>query len=36
MGTPERAEALRPMLQEALKGEDVQIGVIDIYTGAGG
>jgi Caspase domain len=35
MTTPERAEALRPLLEEALKGQDVQIGVIDIYTGAG-
>jgi hypothetical protein len=36
MTTPERAEALRPMLERALAGKDVQIGVIDIYTGAGG
>ena len=36
MNTPERAEALRPMLEQALKGQDAQIGVIDIYTGAGG
>ena len=36
MTTPERAQALRPMLEQALSGKDVQIGVIDIYTGAGG
>ena len=35
MTTPERAQALRPLLEETLKGNDVQIGVIDIYTGAG-
>jgi hypothetical protein len=35
MTTPERALALRPLLEETLKGNDVQIGVIDIYTGAG-
>ena len=34
MTTPERAGALRPLLEEALKGEGVQIGVIDIYTWA--
>jgi hypothetical protein len=26
---------LRPLLEEALKGKDVQIGVVDIYTGGG-
>jgi hypothetical protein len=36
MTTPERAEALRPVLEQALSGHDVQIGVIDIYTGGGG
>ncbi len=36
MSTPERAEALRPVLEQALSGHDVQIGVIDIYTGGGG
>jgi hypothetical protein len=36
MTTPERAQALRPMLEQALSGKDAQIGVIDIYTGAGG
>jgi hypothetical protein len=36
MTTPQRAEALRPMLEQALAGKDAQIGVIDIYTGAGG
>jgi hypothetical protein len=36
MTTPERSEALRPVLEQALSGKDVQIGVIDIYTGAGG
>ncbi|MBK5197050.1 MAG: caspase family protein [Methyloceanibacter sp.] len=36
MTTPQRAEALRPMLEEALRGEEAQIGIIDIYTGAGG
>ena len=35
MTTPERAQALRPLLEEALKGKDVQIGVVDIYTGGG-
>jgi hypothetical protein len=36
MTTPQRAEALRPMLEEALQGEEAQIGIIDTYTGAGG
>jgi hypothetical protein len=36
MTTPQRSEALRPVLEQALSGKDVQIGVIDIYTGAGG
>ena len=36
MTTPERSEALRPVLEQSLAGKDVQIGVIDIYTGAGG
>lgn len=36
MTTPQRAEALRPMLEQALQGEEAQIGIIDIYTGAGG
>jgi hypothetical protein len=35
MTTPARAEALRPMLEQALAGQDVQIGVLDIYTGGG-
>ena len=36
MTTPQRSEALRPVLEQALSGKDVQIGIIDIYTGAGG
>jgi hypothetical protein len=36
MQTPERAQALRPMLEQALQGKVAQFGVIDIYTGAGG
>ena len=36
MTTPERSEALRPVLEQSLAGKDTQIGVIDIYTGAGG
>lgn len=36
MTTPARAEALRPMLEQALSGHDVQIGILDIYTGNGG
>ncbi|HEU0016781.1 MAG TPA: caspase family protein [Methyloceanibacter sp.] len=36
MTTPERSEALRPVLEQSLTGKDMQIGVIDIYTGAGG
>lgn len=36
MTTPKRSEALRPVLEQALSGKDVQIGIIDIYTGAGG
>jgi Caspase domain len=36
MTTPQRSEALRPVLEQALTGKDAQIGVIDIYTGAGG
>lgn len=36
MTTPERSEALLPALEQALSGKDAQIGVIDIYTGAGG
>jgi hypothetical protein len=36
MTTPERSEALRPVLEQSLAGKDVQIGIIDIYTGAGG
>jgi hypothetical protein len=36
MQTPERAQALRPMLEQALQGKEAQFGVIDIYTGAGG
>jgi caspase domain-containing protein len=35
MTTPDRAQALRPMLEQVLSGKDAQIGVIDIYTGAG-
>jgi hypothetical protein len=36
MTTPQRAEALRPVLEQMLAGKDAQIGIIDIYTGAGG
>jgi hypothetical protein len=36
MTTPARAEALRPMLEQALSAGDIQIGIIDIYTGNGG
>ena len=36
MTSPDRSEALRPVLEQALAGKDMQIGVIDIYTGAGG
>jgi hypothetical protein len=36
MTTPGRSEALRPVLEQALSHHDVQIGVIDIYTGGGG
>jgi hypothetical protein len=36
MTSPDRSEALRPALEQALAGKDMQIGVIDIYTGAGG
>ena len=36
MTTPQRAEALRPALEEMLAGKDAQIGIIDIYTGTGG
>jgi hypothetical protein len=36
MSTAERAEALRPMLEAALSGQEAQIGILDIYTGAGG
>ena len=36
MTTPQRSEALRPVLEQALSGKDVQIEIIDIYTGAGG
>lgn len=35
MTTPQRAEALRPMLEQVLSGKEVQVGVIDIYTGPG-
>jgi hypothetical protein len=35
MTTPQRAEALRPVLEQMLAGKDAQIGIIDIYTGAG-
>jgi Caspase domain len=35
MTTPQRAEALRPMLEQVLAGKAVQIGVIDVYTGPG-
>jgi Caspase domain len=31
-----RSEALRPVLEQALSGRDVQIAIIDIYTGSGG
>jgi len=36
MTTAQRAEALRPLLEEALSGQEAQIGILDIYTGAGG
>jgi hypothetical protein len=36
MNNAERAEALRPLLEATLAGQDVQIGILDIYTGAGG
>jgi hypothetical protein len=36
MTTPQRSEALRPVLEQALSGKDVQIAIIDIYTGSGG
>jgi hypothetical protein len=36
MQTPERAQALRPVLEQALQGKEAQFGVIDIYTEAGG
>jgi uncharacterized caspase-like protein len=36
MTAPQQSEALRPLLEQALAGRDVQIGVIDIYTGNGG
>ncbi|MGE3627666.1 MAG: caspase family protein [Hyphomicrobiales bacterium] len=36
MKTARDAGALRTVLEQALKGRDVQIGVLDIYTGAGG
>jgi uncharacterized caspase-like protein len=36
MKTPEAAEALRPALEQALAGQEMQIGIIDVYTGAGG
>ncbi len=36
MTTAERAEALRPLLEAALSGQEAQIGILDIYTGAGG
>lgn len=36
MQTPERAEALRPLLEQALAGKEAEFGVIDIYTGEGG
>lgn len=36
MSTAERAEALRPLLEATLSGQEAQIGIVDIYTGAGG
>lgn len=36
MNTPQRAEALRPLLEQSLSSKDVQVGIIDIYTGGGG
>jgi hypothetical protein len=36
MTTPARAEALRPMLEQVLSGPDMQVGIVDIYTGSGG
>jgi hypothetical protein len=36
MTTAERAEALRPLLETALFGQEAQIGILDIYTSAGG
>jgi hypothetical protein len=35
MQTPERAQALRPMLEQALQGKEAQFGILDIYTGGG-
>lgn len=35
MTTPQRAEALRPMLEQVLSGQEMQVGVVDIYTGPG-
>lgn len=34
MAASGNAQALRPMLEQVLKGKDVQVGVLDIYTGA--
>jgi hypothetical protein len=36
MTTPQRSEALRPVIEQMLSGKEAQIGIIDIYTGAGG
>ena len=36
MTNAERAEALRPLLEAALAGQEAQIGILDVYTGAGG
>lgn len=36
MTTADRAQGLRPALEQALAGKEAQIGIIDIYTGSGG
>ncbi|MGB6906242.1 MAG: caspase family protein [Methyloceanibacter sp.] len=36
MTTPQRAQGLRPVLEQALAGAEAQIGIIDVYTGPGG
>lgn len=36
MDKADKAEALRPLLEQTLTGTDMQVGIIDIYTGEGG